>query len=127
MQIPKVREKYLALYKNEGINGLRMALRLLDPEHYARVDLKNYKRIIRALEICDTSGKPYSSFLTKQKRERDFKIIKIGLTRDRDDLYGRINSRVDAMIRSGLEEEARQLLAYRDRECPEQCGLQGIF
>ena len=80
---PAVREKYIALYKKEGINGLRIALRLLDPVHYAKVDLKNYKRIIRALEICETSGRPYSSFLTKQKRERDFRIIKIGLQRNK--------------------------------------------
>jgi tRNA dimethylallyltransferase len=73
---PDVREKYIDQYNAEGIEGLRVTLKLLDPEHYANVDLKNYKRIIRALEICDTAGRPYSSFLKKQKRERDFVIIK---------------------------------------------------
>ena len=105
---PAIREKYITLYRQEGINGLRIALRLLDPEHYSKVDLKNYKRIIRALEICETSGRPYSSFLTRQKRERDFRIIKIGLQRDRDELYRRINTRVDDMVRMGLEDEARK-------------------
>ena len=124
---PAVREKYIALYKNEGINGLRIALRLLDPEHYAKVDLKNYKRIIRALEICETAGRPYSSFLTKQKRERDFRIIKIGLRRTRDDLYQRINSRVDDMIRTGLEDEARQLIGYRHLNALNSVGYKEFF
>ena len=124
---PAVREKYIALYRDEGINGLRIALRLLDPDHYARVDLKNYKRIIRALEICETAGRPYSSFLTKQKRERDFRIIKIGLRRTRDDLYQRINSRVDDMIRMGLEEEARQLIGKRDLNALNCVGYREFF
>ena len=124
---PAVREKYIALYKDEGINGLRIALRLLDPEHYAKVDLRNYKRIIRALEICETAGRPYSSFLTKQKRERDFRIIKIGLRRTRDDLYQRINSRVDDMVRMGLEDEARQLIGYRHLNALNCVGYKEFF
>jgi tRNA dimethylallyltransferase len=124
---PAVREKYIALHRDEGINGLRIALRLLDPDHYARVDLKNYKRIIRALEICETSGRPYSSFLTKQKRERDFRIIKIGLKRTRDDLYQRINSRVDDMVRMGLEDEARRLVAYRALNALNCVGYREFF
>ena len=124
---PAAREKYIALYNNEGINGLRIALRLLDPEHYAKVDLKNYKRIIRALEICETAGRPYSSFLTKKKRERDFRIIKIGLRRKRDDLYQRINARVDDMISMGLEDEARQLIGYRHLNALNSVGYQEMF
>ena len=124
---PAAREKYIALYNNEGINGLRIALRLLDPEHYAKVDLKNYKRIIRALEICETAGRPYSSFLTKKKRERDFRIIKIGLRRTRDDLYQRINARVDDMIRIGLEDEARQLIGYRHLNALNSVGYKEMF
>ena len=76
---PAIREKYIAMYKEEGIEGLRVALKILDPEHYSKVDLKNHKRIIRALEICETTGQPYSSFLKNKKGERDFRIIKIGL------------------------------------------------
>jgi tRNA dimethylallyltransferase len=124
---PEIREKYIALYQTEGINGLRMALRLLDPGHYAKVDLKNYKRILRALEICETAGRPYSSFLTRQKRERDFNIIKIGLMRSRDDLYQRINSRVDDMISRGLEEEARQLLPCRNLNALNSVGYREFF
>ncbi len=124
---PAAREKYIALYNIEGINGLRIALRLLDPEHYAKVDLKNYKRIIRALEICETAGRPYSSFLTKRKRERDFRIIKIGLRRKRDDLYQRINARVDDMISMGLEDEARQLIGYRHLNALNSVGYQEMF
>ena len=124
---PAAREKYIDLYNNEGINGLRIALRMLDPGHYAHVDLKNYKRIIRALEICETAGRPYSSFLTKKKRERDFRIIKIGLRRTRDDLYQRINARVDDMIRTGLEDEARQLIGYRHLNALNSVGYKEMF
>ena len=124
---PAIREKYIVRYREEGIEGLRAALKLLDPEHYARVDLKNYKRIIRALEICETSGKPYSSFLKKQKKTRDFGIIKIGLERPRDILYKRINSRVDEMIRLGLEDEARRLYRFRDLNALNSVGYKEFF
>ena len=124
---PEVREKYISLYNDEGINGLRIALRLLDPEHYSNVDLKNYKRLIRALEICETAGRPYSSFLTRKKRERDFRIIKIGLRRTRDDLYQRINTRVDDMIRMGLENEALQLIGYRHLNALNCVGYRELF
>ncbi len=124
---PAVREKYISLYREEGINGLRIALKLLDPEHYSRVDLKNYKRIIRALEICETTGKTYSSFLTSKKRQRDFRIIKIGLTRTREDLYKRINSRVDEMIRQGLEAEVRELMGYRHLNALNCVGYRELF
>jgi tRNA dimethylallyltransferase len=124
---PSVREKYIDKYKTEGIEGLRAALKLLDPEHYAKVDLKNYKRIIRALEICETAGRPYSSFLKKQKRERDFGIIKIGLERSREDLYQRINSRVDHMIESGLEAEAKLLFGFRDLNALNSVGYREFF
>jgi tRNA dimethylallyltransferase len=111
---PYVREKYIDKYKTEGIEGLRIALKHLDPEHYSKVDLKNYKRIIRALEICETAGRPYSSFLKKLKRERDFGIVKMGFERPREELYQRINSRVDRMIDTGLENEAKQLYEFRN-------------
>ncbi|MDQ1332609.1 MAG: tRNA dimethylallyltransferase, partial [Bacteroidota bacterium] len=110
---PVVREKIILKYREEGIEGLRMALRLLDPEHYIKVDLKNPKRIMRALEICESTGRSYSSFLKKQKRERDFKTLKIGIDRPRNDLYERINNRVSDMIDRGLEEEARSLYNFR--------------
>lgn len=124
---PDVRKKYIDQYNAEGIEGLRVTLKLLDPEHYANVDLKNYKRIIRALEICDTAGRPYSSFLKKQKRERDFGIIKIGLERPREDLYNRINSRVDNMVAMGLKNEAKQLYEFRNLNALKSVGYREFF
>jgi tRNA dimethylallyltransferase len=124
---PSVREKFISMFSEVGIEGLRAALKLLDPVHYAKVDLKNHKRIMRALEICETSGRPYSSFLKKQKNERDFRIIKIGLERTRDDLYGRINKRVDDMVTGGLEEEARNLLKFRDLNALNSVGYREFF
>jgi tRNA dimethylallyltransferase len=124
---PGVREKYINLYERDGIESLRVALKILDPDHYLKVDLKNYKRILRALEICETSGKPYSSFLKDQKRERDFSIIRIGLTRDREELYSRINSRVDDMLVQGLEEEARQLFPLRGLNALNCVGYREFF
>jgi tRNA dimethylallyltransferase len=122
-----IREKYSKKYKEEGIEVLRVALKLLDPEQYAKVDLKNHKRIIRALEICETTGRPYSSFLKKQKRERDFGIIKIGLERTRKDLYQRINLRVDEMVKSGLEDEASHLYEFRNLNALNSVGYKEFF
>ena len=124
---PLVRNKFIAKYYQEGIEGLRAKLKLLDPEHYSKVDLKNYKRIIRALEICETAGRPYSSFLKKQKRERDFVIIKIGIERPREELYQRINRRVDDMIAMGLEDEARQLYDFRNLNALNSVGYKEFF
>jgi tRNA dimethylallyltransferase len=122
-----VREKYISMYREEGIEGLRVALKISDPEHYTKVDLRNYKRILRALEICETTGMPYSSFLKKQKRKRDFGIVKIGLERTRDDLYFRINSRVDEMVNKGLEEEARVLFEFRNLNALKSVGYREFF
>ena len=111
---PSIREKYNLSFKTEGIESLRASLKLIDPDYYSTVDLRNHKRIIRALEIFESSGHRYSEFLTNRRAERDFAIIKIGLRREREDLYKRINLRVDEMIRNGLEDEARNLLEYKD-------------
>lgn len=124
---PEIRKKYQQLYATEGIEGLRMTLKLLDPVHYSRVDLKNPKRIIRALEICETTGIPYSSFLRKVKRERDFRIMKIGLNRQRDELYNRINQRVDNMVSRGLVEEARELYPLRHLNALNTVGYRELF
>ncbi len=124
---PEIREKYQIKYEKEGIEGLRMALKLLDPVHYEKVDLKNYKRIIRALEICDATGKPYSSFLTGNKKHREFSILKIGISRPRKELYDRIDRRVDKMISAGLEEEARSLLPFRDHNSLDTVGYKEFF
>ncbi len=124
---PEIREKYIKLFREEGIESLRVALRLLDPEHYSKVDLKNHKRIIRALEICESAGRPYSSFLTKSKIERSFGIIKIGLEMGREELYERINRRVDSMVEKGLEEEARRLYEFRDLNALKSVGYGEFF
>jgi tRNA dimethylallyltransferase len=124
---PMIREKYIKKYREEGIESLRAELKLLDPDHYKKVDLRNYKRIIRALEICATTGMPYSSFMKKTKRVRDFRIIKTGITLPRDLLFDRINRRVDKMMESGLEEEARKVYGLRHLNALNTVGYKELF
>jgi tRNA dimethylallyltransferase len=124
---PAVRQRYTEMYQKEGISGLRMALRMVDPEYYAKVDLHNPRRILRALEITASTGIPYSSFLTAPVRERDFRIVKAGLTRERGELYRRIDARVDAMMNAGLEEEARSLLEYKGLNALNTVGYRELF
>jgi len=124
---PAEREKYNSLYSDEGIESLRKELKLTDPEYYSKVDLRNHKRIIRALEIYATTGKKYSEFLTNKKVVRNFGIIKIGLRRERDDLYSRINSRVDEMMAAGLENEARVLARFRHLNPLKSVGYTELF
>jgi tRNA dimethylallyltransferase len=124
---PLIRKKYTRKFNEEGLGSIRVTLKLLDPEYYKKVDLKNYKRIIRALEISETTGLPYSSFLKKEKRERDFRIIKIGLERPRNELYERINKRVDLMISMGLEEEARSLYKLKNLNALNTVGYKEFF
>jgi tRNA dimethylallyltransferase len=124
---PGVREKYNKKYSEKGIESLRTELKLLDPDYYARVDLKNHKRIIRALEIFESTGRRYSEFLTKKSADRDFCIIKIGLEREREDLYRRIDVRVENMIDNGLENEARGLYNLRDLNPLKSVGYREFF
>ena len=109
----ETREMIMERYQQEGLTPLSNELRLLDPDYYAIVDQKNPKRILHALEICYMTGKPYSSFRTNKKKERSFDIIKIGLRRDREELYERINKRVDEMIQNGLIDEVKNVMSYR--------------
>jgi tRNA dimethylallyltransferase len=109
----EIRNDLIAKHEKEGIESLRMQLKMLDPESYKKIDLKNAKRILKALEVSLQTGKPYSSFLLGNKKERDFEIVKIGLERNRAELYERINLRVDQMVEEGLVEEARRF--YKDR------------
>lgn len=124
---PSIREKYNEKYRAEGIESLRAELKLTDPDYYARVDLRNHKRIIRALEISGSTGRRYSEFLTKKCADRDFAVIKIGLQRERDDLYRRINSRVDEMIEKGLEDEVRGLFDLKDLNPLKSVGYREFF
>ena len=114
-------------YEEEGLEQLCAELRLLDPEYYRIVDLKNPKRVIHALEICYMTGRTYTSFRTQQKKERPFRIIKIGLTRDREELYDRINRRVDMMMEEGLLEEVRSVLPYRHLNSLNTVGYKELF
>jgi tRNA dimethylallyltransferase len=124
---PAVRQRYAEMYQKEGIAGLRMALRMVDPDYYSKVDLHNHRRLLRALEITASTGVPYSSFLTAPVRERDFRIIKVGLTRARGELYRRIDARVDDMINNGLEEEALSLLKYKGLNSLNTVGYRELF
>jgi tRNA dimethylallyltransferase len=124
---PVVRKKLEQKLKDEGIESLRLDLKKLDPVYYARADLKNPKRILKALEIFIMTGIPYSSFLTGPKKERPFKIMKIGLNPDREELYENINLRVDHMIQEGLIEEARSLYQIRHCNALNTVGYKEIF
>ncbi|MBD9109724.1 MULTISPECIES: tRNA (adenosine(37)-N6)-dimethylallyltransferase MiaA [Bacteroides] len=123
----ETRELMLQRYETEGLEKLCAELKLLDPEYYRIVDLKNPKRVIHALEICYMTGKTYTSFRTQQKKQRPFRIIKVGLTRDRAELYDRINRRVDIMIEEGLLEEARSVYPYRTLNSLNTVGYKEMF
>lgn len=124
---PEVRKNLKDKYNNEGIESLRMQLKILDPEFYRSADLKNYKRILKALEISIMTGQPYSSFLTKQAKVRNFQIVKIGLNRERSDLYEIIDRRVDMMVKSGLVEETRTLFKYKGINALNTVGYNELF
>ena len=123
----ELRKELFELYEKEGLTPIRNRLKLLDPVFYNQVDLKNYKRVIHALEVCLMTGKPYSSLRTGTKKERPFKIIKIGLTRNREELYNRINLRVDEMIKNGLLEEARSVYPLKSLNSLNTVGYKELF
>ena len=122
-----IREELKERLQKDGLEALRNELKLLDPEYYNIVDLKNPKRIVHALEICYTSGKPYSTFRVREKKERPFQIVKIGLRRERNDLFDRINKRVDMMFEEGLLEEAKKLYPYRHLNALNTVGYKEVF
>ena len=115
------------LYRKEGIDPIRRQLKMLDPVFYNEVDLKNPKRVIHALEVCLMAGKPYSSLRTNPRKQRPFRIIKVGLTRKREELYDRINRRVDQMVADGLVEEARDLFPLRHLNALNTVGYKELF
>ena len=122
-----IREEMKRRYEEEGLEALCEDLRRLDPEHYAIVDRQNYRRVIHALEICYQTGRTYTSFRTQSKKERPFRIVKIGLNRDRDELYNRINARVDAMMEQGLLHEAESLYDQRQLNALNTVGYKEMF
>lgn len=123
----EVRNRYIFKLQEEGIESLRKELKLVDPEHYTRVDLRNPRRIMRALEIFATTGRPYSSFLTRERSQRNFNLIRVGLMPARDYLYERINARVDKMIENGLVEEARSFYKFREYNALKTVGYRELF
>ena len=114
-------------YAEEGLEALCEELRKLDPEYYEIVDKKNYRRVIHALEIIHTTGSTFTSLRTGEKKERPFNIVKIGLNRDRNELYERINQRVDAMMRDGLLDEAKRWYAQREFQSLNTVGYKELF
>ena len=123
----KLRSELTDRLKNEGVVSLQQELLKLDPESYSTIDIANGQRVVRALEVCIMTGRPFSSFKTSPNRARDFEIEKIGLTRPREVLYDRINRRVIQMIDEGLVDEVRSLVQYRDLAALKTVGYKEIF
>lgn len=123
----ETRQYLMERYEKEGLEPLCAELKLRDPEYYSIADIRNPKRVIHALEICYMTGKTYTSFRTRTQKERPFHIIKIGLQRDREELYKRINHRVDLMIEEGLLEEARKVYPYRNLNSLNTVGYKELF
>lgn len=123
----QLRSELMARLQTEGVESLRLELKALDPESYETIDIANGQRVVRALEVCLMTGKPFSSFKTAPKKKRAFEIEKIGLTRPRDVLYDRINRRVIQMVDQGLVDEVRSLTQYRDLAALQTVGYKEIF
>lgn len=130
-QLPTIdetlRKELYNQYQTSGIEPIRAQLKLLDPVFYDQVDLKNHKRVIHALEICLMAGKPYSSLRTNKRKTRPFNIFKIGLMRERSELYERINNRVDIMMSEGLLNEARLQYPQRHLNSLNTVGYKELF
>ena len=123
----QLRNELMRRLKDEGVDNLRLELKALDPESYATIDIANGQRVVRALEVCLMTGRPFSSFKTAQNKKRNFEVEKIGLTRQRDVLYDRINRRVLQMVDEGLVDEVRSLVGYRDLAALQTVGYKEIF
>ena len=123
----QLRSELTERLKNEGVASLQQELLKLDPESYSTIDIANGQRVVRALEVCIMTGRPFSSFKTSPNRNRDFEIEKIGLTRPREVLYDRVNRRVLQMIDDGLVDEVRSLVQYRDLAALKTVGYKEIF
>lgn len=124
---PELRENLQQKYRTEGIESIRRQLKILDPDFYTQVDLKNPKRVIHAVEICLMTGRPYSELRTNTRKKRPFRIIKTGLDMDRAELHQRINTRVDQMVQEGLEEEAFNLHPHKALNALNTVGYREFF
>lgn len=123
----QLRQHLMECLESEGVEVLAEQLKEMDPESWEELDLSNGRRVVRALEVCLYTGKPFSSFKSRTFRERNFEIVKIGLERPREELYERINARVLKMMEDGLEEEARRMLPYRNLSALQTVGYKELF
>ncbi|MDI9878322.1 tRNA (adenosine(37)-N6)-dimethylallyltransferase MiaA [Flectobacillus longus] len=123
----ELRESLMKRLETEGLESLSAQLRELDPVYFEEVDQQNPQRIVRALEVCLATGQPFSAFRKKQKKERPFECIRIALERPREELYARIDLRMDLMLAQGLEEEARSALPYREHYALKTVGYKEIY
>ncbi len=124
---PEIRRQAYAIMEEGGIEAVERRLRQLDPAYWEKVDRANYKRMIHAIEVSIQAGVPYSSLLTGRRRKRPFRIVKTALSMDREELFGRINRRVDLMMEAGLEEEARRVYPLRQYNSLNTVGLKEMF
>ncbi|WP_313367782.1 tRNA (adenosine(37)-N6)-dimethylallyltransferase MiaA [Sphingobacterium mizutaii] len=123
----EIRDKLNEWFRTEGLEPLKQRLQEIDPTYYQKADIDNPQRVIRAIEVFEASGKPISFFMNKQKTERPFQVITIGLNTDREWLYNRINQRVDLMMEAGLLEEVKSLLPFRNKPALLTVGYAEIF
>ncbi|GGW95245.1 tRNA (adenosine(37)-N6)-dimethylallyltransferase MiaA [Salegentibacter mishustinae] len=123
----EIRQEHNLKLEKEGLDSLQQQLHKLDPDYYKIVDLENPHRVIRALEVCMSSGKPYSSYLNQPKKKRNFTAISIGLSAEREIIYDRINRRVDLMITEGLMDEAKALFTQRELNALNTVGYKELF
>ncbi|MBC8004513.1 MAG: tRNA (adenosine(37)-N6)-dimethylallyltransferase MiaA, partial [Verrucomicrobia bacterium] len=124
---PEIRSQVIQWYEENGLEALQQRLLMLDPEYYHTADLKNAKRLLHAVEVCQMTGKTFTSFRKNTIRTRPFRILKIGINQQREVLYERINQRVDQMMEAGLLEEARSVYAYRDLNSLNTVGYKELF
>lgn len=124
---PEIRIQCRALYNSYGLEEIKNRLRMIDPDYYGIVDLNNPQRILKALEVTQMTGKPYSSFLKRTEKKRVFQAVKIGLDLSRAELHNRINYRVDKMIEDNLIGEARTLFPYRHLNALNTVGYKELF
>ena len=122
-----IRKTVTGWFETEGVEYLRRQLKILDPVHYAKVDLRNHKRIMKAIEVCLQTGKPYSSFLTAQEKKRPFEIEKILLNRPREELFERINLRTTLMMEQGLLDEVKTLYPFKHLNALNTVGYKELF
>lgn len=123
----ELRDEIRSAYEANGLAWLQEQVRSLDPDYWDEVDRQNPQRLLHALEICRASGRPFSAFRKGNAKERPFRTLKVGLTRPREELYDRINRRVDVMLAQGLREEAERVIHLRDRNSLQTVGYKEMF